>query len=279
MEVARRGSFSKAAQQLYRTQPAVSVQVRKLEEEVDQPLFDRSTRKPVLTESGRVLFASAKDLLEKIDGLKDLVAESAGSPTGTLTIASNASLINLFLPEMLREFHGSCPRVRLRLLNLTARGIARAIEEGRADIGFGFLVEDHPGITVRRLKASHFVLVCTRDSGLARKRRLSLDEILAGPLVHFEEGVELRVHLEHSLKRKTSLEPVLELPTIESILRYVRNGFGYSILPEYAVSDYWRHELVVRRLSRWIEPLEICTYLRRKRLLSAAAAKLLELLP
>jgi len=163
--------------------------------------------------------------------------------------------------------------------NLTARGIARAIEEGAADIGFGFLVEDHPGITVRRLKASHFALACPRDSALARKRRLSLDEILAGPLVHFEEGVELRVHLEHSLKRRASLEPVLELPTIESILRYVRNGFGHSILPEYAVSDYWRRELVVRRLSRWIEPLEICTYLRRKRLLSSAAAKLLELLP
>ena len=94
VEVARRGSFTKAAQQLYRTQPAVSVQVRKLEDELEQVLFDRGTRKPVLTESGMVLFASAKELLEKIDGLKDLVAESAGLPTGTLTIASNASLIN-----------------------------------------------------------------------------------------------------------------------------------------------------------------------------------------
>ena len=179
----------------------------------------------------------------------------------------------------MKEFHGSYPRVRLRLLNLTSRGIARAKEEGAADIGFGFLVEDHPCITVRRLKASHFVLACPRDSALAQRRRLSLDEILAGPLVHFEEGVELRVHLERSLKGNTSLEPVLELPTIESILWYVRNGFGYSILPEYAVSDYWMGELVVRQLSRWIEPLEICIYLRRKRILSSAAAKLLELLP
>jgi DNA-binding transcriptional LysR family regulator len=180
---------------------------------------------------------------------------------------------------MLKEFHGLYPGVRLRLLNLTARGIARALEEGEADIGFGFLVEGNPDITARRLAGAHFVLACARDSLLAQKRRLLLDEILAGPLLHFEEGVELRVHLERGLKGKRSLDPVLELPTIESILQYVRNGFGHSILPEYAISDCWRNELVLRKLNRWIAPLDICAYVHRKRLLSNAAAKLLERLP
>jgi DNA-binding transcriptional LysR family regulator len=276
VEVARLGSFTKAAEQLLRTQPAVSVQVRKLEEELGSPLFDRAKRKPVLTEGGKVLLVSATELLEKIDGLKNLVDGSAESPTGTLTIASNASLITVFLPEVLRDFHRRYPGVRFRLLNLTAKGIARAIEEGEADIGLGFLVEGHPYISACTLQRSHFALVCRKDSALAGKKRLTLNGILTGRLLHFEEGVDLRIRLERGLEGRTSLDPVLELPTMESILRYVYEGFGYSILPEYALSADWRIKLVVKLLTRWIEPLEICTYSHRRRIPSTAATHLRE---
>jgi DNA-binding transcriptional LysR family regulator len=98
-------------------------------------------------------------------------------------------------------------------------------------------------------------------------------------LVHFEEDVGLRRHLEQELRGGASLEPALELPTMEAILTYVRGGFGNSILPEFALAGCRQGELSVRRLSRWLAPIQIRACWRKKRILSRAAEKLLEMLP
>jgi DNA-binding transcriptional LysR family regulator len=274
--VARLGSFSRAALELYRTQPAVSLQVQKLEGELQQPLLDRSRRAPGLTEAGRVLFAQANDLLERLDGLRNLLTASISELTGTLTIASNASLVDSFLPGTVSLFHEAFPRVVLQLRNLTALGVARAVEEGSADLGVGFLLEKRPELIVSSIARSALVLVCKQKSALAQARRLSLAAVLAGPFVHFEEGVDLRRHLELALAGHGRLVPVLELPTIESILQYVRFGFGCSILPDFAISEHWRKTLAVRGLGRSVAPLEISVCLHRRRAPSRAAAAFLE---
>jgi LysR family transcriptional regulator, cyn operon transcriptional activator len=278
--VARRGSFSRAAVELSRTQPAVSLQVRKLENELGQPLFDRTRRAPVMTEAGRSLYAAAQDLLERLDRLPEQVTSSRAEPAGTLTIASNLSLISHFLPGVLRGFHRSFPNVRLRLLNCTSRGIERSIEEGEADVGVGFLIEDHPGIEVVVVFKSSFVVVTAKTAKVlprAEKRMTSLDMVLLGPIVHFEEGVELRRFLERNLTAGRSLQPVIELPSIESILQFVNDGFGSTILPAFAISDQWKKKLVIRELGRALAPLEVRACTRRNRTLSRAAAVFLDL--
>jgi DNA-binding transcriptional LysR family regulator len=279
--VARLGSFSRAAIELYRTQPAVSLQVRKLEHELGRPLFDRARRAPVMTEAGRALYTAARDMLERLDRLPELVASSGVEPAGTLTIASNLSLISHFLPGALRDFHGNFPNVRLRLLNRTSRGMERSIEEGEADLGVGFLIEDRPGIEVVVVFRSPLVLVTARTSKVlphADRRVESLDKVLRGPVVHFEEGVELRRFLERTLTAGRSLQPVIELPSIESILQFVSDGFGSTILPAFAISDQWRKKLVVREVGRAIAPLEVRTCTSRQRTLSRAAAVFLDII-
>jgi DNA-binding transcriptional LysR family regulator len=279
--VARLGSFSRAAVELYRTQPAISLQVRKLEHELGRPLFDRTRRAPMMTETGRALYAGARDLLERLDGLPDLVASPGGQPTGTLTIASNLSLISHFLPRAVREFHGHFPNVRLRLLNRTSRGMESSIEDGEADLGVGFLIEDRPGIEVAVVFRSRLLLVTSMTSKIisrADKWVASLEKILQGPFVHFEEGVELRRSLEETFAIGRSLQPVIELPSMELILQFVRDGFGSTILPAFAISDQWRKKLVVREVGRAIPPLEVRTCSSRQRTLSRAAAAFLDLI-
>lgn len=277
--VAREGSFSRAADQLYRTQPAVSLQVRKLEREVGRPLFDRSRRAPVLTDAGRALLAESTDLLDRLAALPGLVAGTGEGPSGTLTIASNLSLINHFLPPFAGAFHARFPLVRLRLLNRTARGIVRSLAEREADLGIGFLVDEDPGVASGVLSRSPFVLVAPRErrpagrsASSAGARPPTLAEALAGPLVHFEDDVDLRRHIEHASARRGGLAPVVEVPSIESILAFVAAGFGSSILPAFAVSGSWRKRLRVRELGRIPAPLEIrwCADVRRP--LSRAAA-------
>ena len=275
--VARSGSFSRAAEELYRTQPAVSLQVRKLERELGQRLFDRSRRSPVMTDVGRALYPGARDLLQRLDRLPELAAVSGAEPAGTLTIASNLSLIGHFLPRAVHEFHGRHPRVRLRFLNRTSRGIARALDDGEADIGIGFLVEERAEMESAVLFRSPFALVTARTSrGSARV--LSLDTVLAGPVIHFEEGVEVRRFLEQALTGRRSLQPVIELPSIELIIHFVSSGFGSTILPEFAISKEWRKRLVVRRLGGSVQPLEVRSFVSRQRTVSRGAAAFLDLL-
>ncbi len=274
--VARTGSFSRAAHELYRTQPAVSLQVRKLEEEVGRQLFDRSRRAPALTEAGQALLAGSRDLLERFEALPGLAVAAEAEPAGTLVVASNLSLITHYLPPAIRAFHRRCPRVKLRLMNRTARGIARAVEENEADLGVGFLLGESPELAGEVLHRSPFLLVGPRDGAAAGKRRPPLEEVLAGPVVHFEEGVDLRRHLERSLPGRRSLDPVIELPSIESILTFVACGFGSSILPAFAVADRWRKRLAVRELGRTLAPLEIRSCVDRQRTPTRAAAAFLE---
>ena len=274
VEVARRGSFSKAADLLFRTQPAVSVQVQKLEEELKQPLFDRSHRTPKLTDAGRTLFAEAQQVLERLDGLSNLLG-AATAMAGTVVIASNASLIDSSLPRPISSFHERFPAVALQLKNLTGRGIVRAVHEGTADIGIGFLLERHPDIVAFPLAQSKLVLVCPPKSAMARGQRPSAAAILAGPLVHFEEGVDLRRHVELALAGRSRFRPVLELPTIESILRYVQLGIGCSILPDFALSKRWRTLLAVRPLGHSVPAIEIAAVVHRRRQPSRAAAEFL----
>jgi DNA-binding transcriptional LysR family regulator len=285
VSVARTGSFSRAAHELYRTQPAVSLQVRKLEAELGRPLFDRSRRAPTLTDAGRALLAGSADLLERLEALPGVVASAESEPTGTLVVASNLSLISHFLPPAIRAFHRRFPRVRIRLLNRTAHGIVRALEEGEADLGIGFLLERSPQLAGELLLRSPFVLVSPRKTGgtaaapaggRAAARRLPLEQVLAGPFVHFEAGVDLRRHLEARIAGRRSLEPVIELPSIESILTFVAYGFGSSVLPAFAVGERWRKRLLVRELGRRLAPLEIRSCYDRRRMPSRAARAFLD---
>jgi LysR family transcriptional regulator, carnitine catabolism transcriptional activator len=198
-------------------------------------------------------------------------------PAGTLAVASNLSLISHFLLPFLRAFHRAHPAVKLRILNRTSRGIVRAIVEGEADLGIGFLLEDAPDLACGVLHRSPFVLVSPRSAD-AGKRRPSLAEILDGPLVHFEEGVDLRRHLERRLPGRHALDPVVELPSIDLILRFIADGFGSSILPAFAVTGSWRKSLAVRSLAGSLEPLEILSCMDRRRSPSRAASAFHELL-
>ena len=275
--VARLGSFSRAAEALYRTQSAVSLQVRKLEREVGQPLFDRSHRSAVLTEAGRAFVDGAREVLERLEQLPGRIASPAAQLSGFLSIASNLSLASGLLSSPLREFRRRHPLVHLRLLNRTTRGISRAVGEGEADIGIGLQLEDDPESVTAVIARAPLVLVARRGTPAASARTASVQAALSGPVVHFEEGAELRRHIERALLGGRTLAPVIELPSIELILQFVGYGFGASILPAFAVPASWRRKLSVRGLGRSTEPLAICSCVHRRHSRSRAAAAFLSL--
>lgn len=272
VEVARRGSFSKAADKLFRTQPAISLQIRKLEKELKQPLLDRFKKRISLTEQGKILYEQAGDLLDRLDDVKRLTSKGKTEPQGTLTIATNLCLINNFLPPIIGEFHEKYPHVKLSLLNLKSKDIGASLLEGTADLGIGYLLKGYPEITKIHIKKASFLLVSRK--GLAKE--IPLKEAFKKPFVHFEAGVDLRSYIEQQLRQELAI--ILELPSIESLLNYVYQGFGYSIVPDFSLSDYWNGKIAAKQLHNLIPPLDICAYTHKKRILSKATEKFLEIL-
>jgi len=273
VEVVRQGSFSKAADKLFRTQPAVSLQIRKLEQELKQPLLDRYRKQITLTEAGQILYKDAQELIERIEDVKRLASHSISEPEGELTIASNLSLINNFLPPFISEFHCRYPKVKITFLNVTGKRLVKDILEGNAELGLGFLVGINPKIKAWKILKSEFVLI-TKDSTQAKQ---PFDKILKSPCVHFEAGIELRQYIEENLGPKRALKVTIELPSIESILNYVHAKLGYSVLPDFTISNHWRKDLAIKKIPA-IHPLVIFAYTREKRILSKAAEKFLEIL-
>lgn len=274
VEVVRTGSFSKAAHKLFRSQPAVSLQIRKLEEELKQPLLDRYKKKIILTETGKTLYEQAKELMEKFDTLKLITSNASKEPKGPLTIATNLSLINNFLPPIIGQFHRKYPKVKVVLLNLKSNDMQARILEGNADIGVGYLLPHHEAISQKKIVDTDFVLVMPRNFGLKHDRPVPKD-ILDGPFVHFEKGVALREYIEHYLR---PLSITIELPSIESILNYVQNGLGCSILPTFSITQHWKNILSIKQLSNVIPPMTIYVYKHQKRIPSKTTESFLKIL-
>ncbi len=274
VEVVRAGSFSRAAERMLRTQPALSLQVRKLERELGQELVDRSRRRAVPTEAGRAVFQGALALLGQAAALREQAGAAGAGPSGRLALASTLALIDNVLPRVLGGFHRRFPAVELSLFNLRPDSMVRALLDGTAEIGVGYLAAHHRQVVREQLFESPFLVVEGRR-GSPRAGPPSARELAGMPLVHFEKGIELRRHLEGHLARALGtgrrVTVAMELPSVSSILEYVRRGFGFSVLPGFAVPARARAGLSVTPAGALVPPLAVELYSVRGRTLSLAA--------
>lgn len=226
VEIVRAGGFTRAAEVLGRTQPAVSAQVRKLEDGLGGPLFDRSAPGLALTDRGRLLLPRAEALLEGMDDLEREMLAGDGQARGRVTIATGLSVIEGLLPAILGSFRARHPLVRITLLNRPGEGIYRALLDARADLGLGWLLGQRPRIQAEAIGEVRFYLA--RRKARQARGRARPEDLLSGPLLAFEKGIDLRNYVEGRLG---PLEAALELPSVEALLRYAERGFGAALVP------------------------------------------------
>lgn len=152
--LAEEGSFTRAAERVYLTQPALSVQIRKLEEALGTRLFDR--RKGTLTEAGRVAVAQARRVLEEVERLRLLVQGEEACFQGPFRLGVIPTLAPYLLPRLLPELKARYPRLSLSVREELTPGIVRGLEEGSLDAGLVGTEERHPGLGAEPLFAEAF---------------------------------------------------------------------------------------------------------------------------
>ena len=171
------GNFRKAAEAVHISQPAFSRRIDKLEAALGVRLIDRNTRSMNLTAIGRDFARKVRTLLDDLDETLLGIGEVGGARMGEVTIACVPSAVYYFLPQVLRSYHERYPRIRIRVHDASANEVLQVVASGEADFGVNFMGSEEPGIEFQSILEERFVAACRRDHPLARKRRISWQEL------------------------------------------------------------------------------------------------------
>jgi DNA-binding transcriptional LysR family regulator len=277
--VAREGSFSRAAEKLYRTQPAVSIAIRKLEDWVGQPLFVRGSGARTLTDAGVLLSEYAGRMLNLREEIRKGMQELRGLERGQISLGVNESSIHALLPALdrYRQLH---PGIQMRVHRVFSRDVPREVMNHHLDIGvISYLPEE------RELEAAEFhrdslVMVVWPRHKLAKRREVDVRELGEETFVaHSVESPYRQRVVQMFARHRVTLKMDVELPTIESIKLFVEMKKGVAIVPRMCVErEVTQGDLRVLRIRQMRVTRTLYLIYRRDRPLTAAAQELVELI-
>jgi DNA-binding transcriptional LysR family regulator len=245
LAVAREGRFSRAAEKLYRTQSAVSQAIRKLEEELQEPLFDRSSREGVLTDAGQVLRDYAEKLLNLRNDAHEALIELRELHKGKLVIAAN-ELTALYLLSILAEFRRLHPMIKITVQRSLGSHIPDDILRHNVELGLLTYDPQEPLLHSVIVYLDELAFVVPAKHPLASAREVSLRQLGAESFVaHIVPSPYRDKVIEAFRHHKTPLHMDVELPTLDAIKRFLVMGNGVALVPEISVEgELARGELV-----------------------------------
>jgi DNA-binding transcriptional LysR family regulator len=237
LAVAREGGFSRAAEKLYRTQSAVSQAVRKLEAEIGEPLFDRSTRVGMLTDAGRVLGEYAERLLNLRESAREALSELRELQLGKLVVGAN-EFTALYLLRVLAEFQRLHPAIRIVVERLLGSQIPDDVRRHNCEFGVLTYDPEDPELASVVVYSDELIFVVPPRHPLARESKVSIRQLGAESFVaHIVSSPYREKVIQAFEKHKTPLHMGVELPTLQAIKRFVAMGNGVAFLPEISVED------------------------------------------
>ncbi len=279
LTVAKEQSFSRAAQKLYRTQPAVSIVIRKLEESVGQPLLVRGARQVKLTDAGELLRDYAERLLNLRDEIQKGMEDLKSLGRGELTLGVNESSIHALLPALAR-YRKLYPGVKLVMHRTLSRDIPQEVLNYRLDLGTVSYVPQEPKLEAVEILRDELTFVVPPKHPLARRRSVDIKELGGETFIahNVESPYRSRV-IQLFEKHRVPLHRDVEMPTIESIKRFVQMGMGVAIVPRMCVQWEVERKLLAEVHIRQMKlPRSLYLVSRRGAKLSHAAQGFMRLL-
>lgn len=268
--VARHGSFNRAADELSRTQPAITLAIKQLEGYIGLKLFERTTRRVAPTTAGEQFIPVAERLLREFDMAIYDVTATADCRSGHVSLSVLPSVATRLLPEIISEFSVKYPDISIYLSDNNARGVQKSVEQNEVDFGIGSLWHPNSKLEFIPLMEDAFEFVCHPDHPLARDRtQLSWRQL---------EGLSfLGTGLTHALKMQKYIgNPKFEFSTTTTLFAMLKANLGVTVLPSLAIpqDDY----LVSIPMVDPVETREICVILRQDWTLSPAAKAIMNVL-
>lgn len=232
--VAKVMSFTKAAETLHMTQPAVTFQVKQLEDFFNTRLFDRTHNKITLTEAGKVVYDYADQILEHYEKMNSEVRELTGEVTGSLVIGASTTIAEYMLPSLLGAFKKQFEDVNIRLQVGNTDAIVSMVENNMIDLGLVEAPVHNKNLEVDVCRLDEMQLICPLDHPLVKRDRVSIEEIRKYPYISREEGSGSRSVIDNYIREQglsySDLNVVMELGSPEAIKMAVESGVGLAIV-------------------------------------------------
>ena len=237
--VARLLSFTKAAETLHMTQPAVTFQVRQLEEHFNTRLFDRTHNRISLTEAGKRVFEYSDHIFELYSEMEHAVREMTGDVSGILMIGASTTIAEYMLPALLGDFKKKYPDVNLQLKVSNSDGIVHMVENNVIDLGVVESPVLNKNLVVEVCRVDQLVAVVSPNHPLAGKDTVTIGELLEYPYICREEGSGTREVISEYMTEQGihngQVHLTMELGSPESIKGAVEAGMGVSIISSATV--------------------------------------------
>ena len=230
LEVAKLGSFSRAGQKVFRSQSAVSAQIRQLEQEYGDRLLDRSGKDVTLTPAGRILFAYAERLLQMRDESRLAVADHGTSPRGKLVVGANEATCLYVLPDVFAKYCSLYPGVQLNIYRNFSYKILEKLENGTIDVGIVTLPVKSPSLKTHSIFRDQLMWMVHPQSPLAKHDVVSLAEIVKHPILLPKTGYTRRLMDKLFRPYASQLQVRMELPSVGMIKSFVAAGMGVSLI-------------------------------------------------
>lgn len=267
------GSATAAAERLRLSQPAVSQQLSRLEEELGLTLFVRSNGRMRPTETALTIFDEARHAFDGIDRVLNLAQDIRGLDRGLLRIAAPHSLAATCLPQALKKLAAGRPRLRISVALGTYEKIVSLVAAREADLAIAKAPVMSPGLDSIEIGATPLVAVLAADSPFAAAPELDLPALARTPLVMIGRGRPWRDEIDVAF-RKAGIAPMVAVETqsVESACGFAAEGFGVAIVPDWLAQALSRTDVVRRPLAMGIEHRFLVVYPSRSRMGDLAAA-------
>jgi DNA-binding transcriptional LysR family regulator len=272
LEVARLSSFSRAAEKRFRTQPAVSSQIRALEEEVGARLLDRSGGKVSLTAPGKLFLRYAEETIEARKAVCTAIAETERVPRGEIVVGANEGTCLHILPEVFAEFKRNYPDVSVSIKRADYAKTLESVIDNSVDFGVVSLPVTDVRLTVVPIHRDELVIIAPPDHPLARLRSATVAEVATYPILvpksgHTRDALEALFH-ERRLKPQYSME----LDSSELLKRFVAANVGVGFIARSNVAEDFRaHTLSIIPLADARIRRDLALIFRKDKALSRAA--------
>ncbi|NVK56811.1 MAG: LysR family transcriptional regulator [Alteromonadaceae bacterium] len=267
--------FTRAAEKVNLTQPALSSLIQQLEHDFGIQLVRRHTRQVELTEAGKNFRATAEKLVDDFEQAIHDVKTYKSIRRGRVSIAALPSICNYFLPVILQRFSEQFPDIQLSVADCAGKEILDALQDKRIDFGLSY-TQINKDLVAQPLMEDSLVVVCHKSHRLASKSSLRWQDLADEKLIAMEKGTTIRTLIEGvALSKNMKLDIVLEPRNMTTAIAYAEVGIGITILPSFGVQNSLSDDLIAITLTDPHVDREI-SLLKRYDMVLSPAAKTLE---
>lgn len=279
-EVARHGSFTRAARELLVSQSALSVQIRALETSLGARLFDRRSGGVVLTDAGQRAFAVAERVFADVDQLISDFRQSDRVLSGAVGVGTVNSIGIYVLPDILTAYRAKFPDVRIHIDFRESERVMDQLIQGKTDLAIVPWERSYPDLNALPLTRQKLFIVGPPDHPLARAEQVNPRDLEAHPFVGYHEGMHTRAMIDALFKRMSiTVHYAVESANAATIKHMVMAGMGLAFLPETVVAaEIRRGQLVRLEVPPLVMSQDVTLYLRKNRTLPRAAVGFVDFL-